>query len=428
MLNRTVSGNTNSPHLESGTSLRGNALLLMRAIWFALVALMIGIFIVAIFARFNQLLTITPTGDNGMTLLAPVEAAFLEQHGISIVQYALYFVAFEVIFFVVFSILGFIIFFRKSTEYLGAFASIALIAFGMLVPATARALDTPASGWEFFVHLIQNIGWISFAICLYIFPDGHFVPRVTRLLLIPFIGWAILWLIFPVANPFNWHLALTLLTLLGLFVSGVFAQFYRYLFVATHLQRLQTRWVVYAFIMATIGILVFVAPLALIPATQEPSPERVLYHLIGIPFFATCLQLIPLSIVVAILRYRLWDIDLIIRRTLIYGAATALLLILYVSSVIVLQLVLRFVTGQNSDVAIIISTLSIAALSNPLRVRVQYAIDRRFYRHKYDAQQVLARFAATVRDETDLQKLSEKLLEVVDETMQPTSVSLWLKK
>lgn len=416
----------NDHHPEPGTYLSGNALVLMRATWLALVVLMFGTFLAALPVRWAQLLTITPTGDTALVALAPVEAAFLEQHGISMTGYALYFVALETCFFIIFAILGCALFIRKSTEYLGAFASMALIAFGMLVPATARALDTPASSWEFFVHLIENIGWISFTLCFYIFPDGRFIPRVTRLLPLAFIGWAILWLCFPFANPFNWQIAPALLAFLGLFASGAFAQVYRYKFAATRVQRLQTRWVVFAFILATLGILIFAAPLALIPATQTPSPARVLYHMLGIPFFAACLLLIPLALVFAILRYRLFDIDVLIRRTLIYGLATGVLLTVYVALVILLQLVLQFITGQNSDLAIIVSTLSIAALSNPLRRRVQDLIDRRFYQHKYDAQKILAAFAATVRDETDLQKLAEKLLVVVDETMQPTNVSLWL--
>ncbi len=137
---------------------------------------------------------------------------------------------------------------------------------------------------------------------------------------------------------------------------------------------------------------------------------------------------LPLCLAIAITRYRLFDIDLIIRRTLIYSIITAMLALFYFGAVIVLQQVFRSLTGAGDDLAIIVSTLAIAALFNPLRHRIQTAIDRRFYRRKYDAARILAAFGTTVRDEVDLDKMTGELLTVVQETIQPTHVSLWLVK
>jgi hypothetical protein len=141
---------------------------------------------------------------------------------------------------------------------------------------------------------------------------------------------------------------------------------------------------------------------------------------------ALSIPVIGLGLAMAVLRYRLFDIDVIIRRTTSYAILTGILLLVYFGTIVVLQRLLSPLTG-NSQAAVVLSTLLIAALFLPLRRRVQDAIDRRFFRQKYDAEQVLEQFAATVRDETDLDALTAELVRVIQETMQPEFVSVWLK-
>jgi hypothetical protein len=135
----------------------------------------------------------------------------------------------------------------------------------------------------------------------------------------------------------------------------------------------------------------------------------------------------PVAMGIAIFRYRLYQIDLIINRTLVYGSLTTVLVALYFGGIVLLQRLFVALTSEQSTLAVVASTLLIAALFNPLRRRIQSFIDRRFYRNKYDAAKTLEAFSATLRDETDLDALSDDLVGVVRETMQPVHVTLWLR-
>src|SRR5215216_761425 len=174
-------------------------------------------------------------------------------------------------------------------------------------------------------------------------------------------------------------------------------------------ERQQMKWFVYA------AALLVVAPLG------DSLPDTVTNVL-----FALTLIALPTAIGVAVLRYRLYDIDVVINRTLVYAPLTAILVLFYVGGVVSLQYAFRTLTGQESQIAIVASTLAIAALFNPLRRRIQGFIDHRFYRRKYNVRKTLEAFGSKLRDETDLEKLCEDLGEVVDETMQPSHISLWL--
>ena len=210
-----------------------------------------------------------------------------------------------------------------------------------------------------------------------------------------------------------WGVALAVLALLSA-VSLVLR--YRR---AANMEREQIKWLLAACVFFALSYM----PLII----AQGDGAGILWAVLNV-FFAIGVFGFPIAIGIAILRYRLYDIDIIIRRTVTYSILTAILGAVYFGIVLLSQQLFRSVTGQNSEIAIIVSTLAIAILFVPLRRRIQDFLDRRFYRRKYDAQQVLAQFAKTARDETDIDKLTNELMRVVDETMQPESVSVWLKK
>jgi len=178
-------------------------------------------------------------------------------------------------------------------------------------------------------------------------------------------------------------------------------------------ERQQIKWFAFATIMVVLLVL-----LEVVLRTLPVLLEEVL--------FSIAIAALPIAVGIAILRYRLYDIDIIIRRTLIYSLLTVTLGLVYLGCIVVLQRLVVPALG-GSELAIVASTLAIAALFNPLRRRIQNLIDRRFYRRKYDAAKVLTAFAATARDETDLDVLAAAMLRVVDETVQPEFVGLWIK-
>jgi hypothetical protein len=197
--------------------------------------------------------------------------------------------------------------------------------------------------------------------------------------------------------------------------------------VSTLIERQQTKWIILG-IAAT--FIYFIVLDILTTLNPDFTQARSLGFLLPEASYLLAFMIIPLSIAFSILRYRLWDIDLLIKRTLVYTTLTAILALIYFGCVVLLQHLVNGVTGQvgQSPLVIVASTLAIAALFSPLRRRIQKIIDRRFYRRQYDAAKIIATFSDTLRNEMDLNTLRKHLLEVVEETMQPTHVSLWLSK
>lgn len=397
----------------SETRLHGYSIPAARIGWLAVAGFAVLLFVAALPARFEQLGLTTPFGNIDFVQLAAYESGLLQQQGWSPRAYAFYFVAIESLFALIFIAVGLWIFIRKSDDWLGMFISLTLILFGVMLPPPLRAVDTPSSGLEFGVHLIQVLGYFSFFTFLYVFPDGNFVPRWTRPLPVLFALWGVAWLGLPNANPFNWELPFALLAFLVLFASGVVAQIYRYARGSNPMQRQQTKWVVSGFAAAALGTLLFLSPLLFSPPLREPGLTRVYYHMIGIAFFAGANALIPITIDFAIRRHRLWEIDPIINRALVYGTLTAFLAGLYTAAINLSQRLFIALTGEKSDAAIVFTTLVVASAFTPVRTKLQTVVDARLKEHRNAADRLNAfgRQVQAVVQVIDAREITRRLLD-----------------
>ena len=198
-----------------------------------------------------------------------------------------------------------------------------------------------------------------------------------------------------------------------------------YRYVSTSTERQQTKWVVFGILLWSLLMGILGIPYT-IEINRPPGSSLPRWSLASSTGWWLTLSIMPLALSIAVLRYRLYEIDLIINRTLVYGSLTVTLVALYFGGIVLLHRVFVAFTGERSTLAVVASTLLIAALFNPVRRRIQSFIDRRFYRRKYDARKTLEEFSSKLRDETDLEALNDDLGGVVRDTMQPTHVSLWL--
>jgi len=333
--------------------------------------------------------------------------------------YAAYTVALPVGAMVVFTAIATVIFWRRSEDRMALFGAFMLVVFGgaALTSDVPQTLAAAHPALWFPVHLLDYLGQVAFVVFFYVFPNGRFVPRWTRWLA---IAVALLY----VPDIFFPDSSLDLLSgplFIGFIGSLVIAQVYRYRRVSSPVERQQTKWVVFGVGVALVGFTILLTLANYVPSFKPTGP---LGEMVAETWVYGFIALIPFSISVAMLRSGLYEVDLLINRTLVYGSLTATLVALYFVGIVVLQRVFVLLTGQRSTLAVVASTLLIAALFTPLRRRIQSFIDRRFYRRKYDARKTLEAFSAKLRDETDLEALNNDLVGVVRETMQPAHVCL----
>jgi hypothetical protein len=408
---------------DAHTRLSGARLFIARALWLAFALPSVAFYVAGIPRYFQQ---VDAGCDISVCDTLPVE--IIAALGLTASGFALVWTAFHVLLQVIWYAVGFLLFWRRSDDWLALLA-----AFFLVTINTPLAIPSENLLWP--IKVLSFLGIIAVLTFYLFFPQGRLVPRWTGLILV-------LISIYGVWNTFlsQWEptASLWLSTFVEPLVFGaiITAQIYRYRHVSTPLQRQQTKWVVVG-ISAALGTFVAFQAISLLSLGMA-ALSWIDYSLNPIWFFGqawsflfpVALTLIPLSFGFSIMRYRLYEIDRIINRTLVYGALTLTLALVYVTLTISLQTLVRAITGEVSEapLVIVVSTLTIAALFLPLRNRLQATIDRRLYRRKYDAAQTVAAFSGTLRQEGEVEQVRERLIAVVQETMQPESVSLWLRQ
>lgn len=410
------------PSRASTTRLSGYWLLLARIAYAASALLAVGLFTLGLLVRFTHLNRLSPFDVPDGWTPAAFQAA-LAQLGLSISFYHLYRFALDLIFALCFFLVAALLLWRKSNEWMALFVALVLITFGAIWPTNTDELAVLYPAWSWLFTNADQLSIVLLAVFFFLFPDGRFVPRWTRWLWVAVIAFLVLEEFFPALPA-----ALGVLQFFGGLAAALVAQMYRYRRRASPLQRQQIKWVVFGFSATFAAILGLLALEAILTALGQPETAGFVDELVGAALGNILFLPIPLCVGIALLRYRLWDVDSLINKALVYGGLSALLASLYAGLIIGLTSLVGLITGQTSQpLVLVVSTLAVAALFLPLRRRIQANIDRRFYRKKYDAEKTLAAFSAALRNEVDLEQVQQQLLSVVQETMQPTHVSLWLR-
>lgn len=400
--------------------------LIARIFWITCTLLAITLYFASLGISFNEPLPVCGTAEFtcGPWTMTQDDVAVAQAIGLPgiLIPLAYYLTSFFAK--ILFIAVGLVIFIRRSDDWIALILSLMLVLF---------ALEGVYNLGAFMpvVNALYLVATLAFLILPFIFPSGRIFPVWAKWILPPFlVVGSIVSLIPQLGLPIseNAYSVLMMIVFGSWFILACYATVFRYRRVSDEIERQQTKWVVAGILGTFLGFIPMAIVTTWYPATQPSIPRLYFMLLVYLPVYVLSYLCIPAGISFAIFRYRLWNIDLIIRKTLIYAVLSTILAVIFFSVVFMASSLLSSVTRQQSSFGLVISTLIVAGLFNPLRRWVQNGIDRRFYRRKYNAEQVLAEFGVITRNETDLQVLTGELSRVVDETLQPDQVNIWLFK
>ncbi len=410
--------------LAPGLNVRldGKRLALARAGWILIAVLCLLLFVLGTAAQDRWIrVPCSEVSTDLQDTCWPTEDA-LNQIGITWDDLAVLSTVTSVIGIVPFFLMGWLVFWRSSENLFLLLFSLGAVVSGSVIinENLVQFVVSEHPGLSLPTTLVHFFGVIFVGLVPFFFPDGRFVPHWTRWLAVVWIGRA-LYMDFVPFIPALWNSSVNdslQLLLFPTLVANVYAVVYRYRHDASPVQRQQIKWVSFALIV----LLPVVAGRYALFRLWRPGFFSLFIYGVYEPFYYLVALFVAACLAISILRFRLWDIDIFINRTLVYATLSAALGLIYFSSVVLLQRIFPV----ESEIAVVASTLTIAALFAPLRRGIQISIDSRFYRRKYDAQRTVSALGKMMRNEVELDRLSDVLVQTVRETLQPKGVSLWL--
>ena len=408
--------------------LRGRWLVAARAVWLSLAALALVVLVVALPVFFQAMREVRTPASSVPGQLTRADELLLEQWGVSLDAYAAYQTGLIAVFALVFMAAGALLFWHRSADRIAMLVSLWLVLLGPTSNPLLDPLIRDYPGWQLLVRLLQGATIGCFPIFTYLFPDGRFVPRWTRALAIAWALWIVIGPLTPfAAADFTGPSALWFGVLIPLSMGvGLAAQVYRYRRISSHHQRLQARWVLFGFGVVALGFLLYATLPLLIPTLVEPTLARVLF----LNFSVTVLLVIPWFVLlacvgIAILGYRLYEIDLLINRTLVYGTLSAGIVGLYV--LVVGALGALFQSSGNLLLALLATGLA-ALLAQPLRASLQRRVNRLMYGERDDPYVVLSRLSQQLKTALAPDTVLPGIAETVAQTLKLPYVALAIQR
>ncbi len=401
---------------------------LARCVWILTLVLVYTLFALSV-----------PTRMAALVSMPLVErTALIDTLQISIQIYVFYRLGLELLILLFYTAVSALIFWSRSEDWMAILVSVALMTFGAAILDGMDSLSRMQPALSNLIMFINGIAIASSLLVLYMFPNGKFTPRWTRYLTWVWLAWLLAYALFPfkatdinsmspVMKFFTYMISTDpgivsrglrilrdtslYLVLAAWFGSGVFAQITRYKHHATPAEQQQSKWVVVGISVAFLGFFAYNLPLLFVNALKEPGWAHLIFTLVGEPIYTFAILLVPIFLGISISLYQLWDVDLLLNRLLVYGVLTIFITVGYVAIVFGAQLLFGSITGIQSTLLVVILTIGLSALFQPLRQRLQRLIDRRFYRERIDFRKAFTSFSRLVRTIIDLPELLRVLVE-----------------